>query len=331
MMEPIVHSGTRARAGYPQALRRLFIIFTLLLVGAYVATLLHTWQETFRDSRASLTHINSMLVQGLRSTMKSHEMVLIGLGGELVAQGALQEPEKGRTLIERMKAIDSGIAEFGLARPDGQLVLASDVTNSAPLPNLAHMPEIRESFLLSIVKKRIQIGRPHFMKNLDQWVSPVVVPIHDSTGKIVAVMAAGYPIENGATAWSNMTLPPYVTTVLLRKDGYLQHLYPMFPQKTPDDAYGGPAAAETLRQVMALTSASGFTSMYLPRLHGDFYLAYELIEEHGLFAATFTPRNVLLAYWLERIISPTALLFVYFLGSLWAYRRSALQQQKSRK
>jgi diguanylate cyclase (GGDEF)-like protein/PAS domain S-box-containing protein len=270
-----------------------------------------------------------MLVQGVRSTMKTHELVLLGLGGELVALGALQQPEKGRNLIERMKSIDPGIAGFGLARPDGQLVLVSNVTNSPSLPNLARMPETRDSFLQSIAKNHIQIGRPYFMKALEQWVSPVRVSIHDAKGKIAAVMTAGYPIENGSTAWSNMTLPPDVTTALLRKDGYLQHLYPMRQPVTQNQAYGGTVAAETLRQVMALTSASGFTSMYFPRLHGDFYLAYELIEEHSLFATTFTPRNAVLAHWLERAIAPTALLLIYFLGGLWAYRRSAVQYQRA--
>jgi diguanylate cyclase (GGDEF)-like protein/PAS domain S-box-containing protein len=329
MAEVIPRSDARASIGQPRALRSLFIVFTLLLVAAYLVTLLRTWQETLRDTRASLTHVNSMLVQGLRSTVKSHELVLLGLGGELVAQGTLQEPEKGRNLIERMKAIDSGIAEFGLARPDGQLVLVSNATNSASLPNLARSLETRENFLRSMAQKRIQIGRPYFMQALDQWVTPVCVPIQDSNGKIASVMTAAYPLEHGSTAWStNMTLPPYVTTVLLRKDGYLQHVYPMLPQFTPDKAYGGSVPSETLRQVMALTSVSGFTSMYFPRLQGYFYLAYELIEEHGLLAAAFMPRNAVLAHWFERIMAPTVLLLIYFFGSLWAYRRSAVQQQK---
>jgi len=57
-----------------------------------------------------------MLVQGVHSTMKSHELVLLGLAGT-GCQGALQQPENGRQLIERMKSIAPTIVGFGLARP----------------------------------------------------------------------------------------------------------------------------------------------------------------------------------------------------------------------
>lgn len=312
-------------AGHPQALRRLFFVFTALLVVAYVATLARSWQETLRDTRASLTHINSMLIQGVRSTMKTHELVLLGLGGELVAQGALQHPEKGRALIERMKAIDPGIAGFGLARPDGQLVLVSGVPDSASLPDLSARPETRDSFLQSIAQKRIQIGRPYFMEALKQWVSPIRVPIPDQKGNVIAVMTAGYSPVNGSTAWANMILPPEVETALLREDGYLQHYYPS-PQGPLDEIYGKPVAPETLGQVRAFPDTSGFTSIAFPRNLGRYYVSYERVAEYGLLAGAVVPRRAVVSQWLERAIAPTALLFVYLLGSLWAYRRFAMQQ-----
>ena len=324
----IAPSGTRESAGHPQALRRLFIVFISLSLAAYFAALIQNWREVINDTRASLTHINSMMVQGARSAMKTHELVLLGFGGELVARGALQHPENGRNLIEHMQAIDPEFAGFGLARPDGQLVLVSSVTNSAALLNLAKMPESRDSFLDCIAKDQIQIGRPYFMKALERWVSPIRVPIHDSKGNIVAVMTAGYPLDQGSDPWGNMTLPRTVETALLRDDGYLQHLYPK-SQWTMEQTYGTPVASETLKQVKTLSESSGFTSMYFSRRQGYFYVAYERLEEYGLYAAAFTSRSSVLALWLERSIVPTALLFIYFFGSLWAYRRSATQQNKA--
>ncbi len=317
-------SGTE----HPQALRRLFMIFTALLLVAYLAALARSWQETLRDTRASLTHINSMLVQGVRSTMKTHELVLLGLGGELLAQGALRQPENGRALIERMQAIDPGFAGFGLARPDGQLVLVSKVANGAPLPNLAKMPETRDSFLQSLAQKRIQLGRPYFMDALKQWVTPVRVPIYDQTGAAVAVMTAGYSPGNGATTWGNMTLPAGVETALLREDGYLQHYYPT-PQEPLEEIYGKPVAPETLGQARALPGESGFTSIDFPGKLGKYYASYERVAEYGLLAGTVVPRSMVVAQWVERIVAPTALLLICLLGGLWAYRRSVAQQQRA--
>lgn len=313
---------------HAHALRRLFMLFTVLMLGAYLAALLQNWQEALNDIRARLTHINSMLVQGVRSTMKTHELVLLGFGSELVAQGALNHPENGRKLIEQMKSIDPEFAGFGLAKPDGQLVLVSNVTNGVSLPNLAQLPESRDSFLQSIAKNHIQLGRPYFMKALESWVSPIRVPIHNTKREVIAVMTAGYYLEHGSAAWANMILPSNVETALLRDDGYLQHLYPRL-HETMEQTYGVPVASETLNQVKALQSNSGFATMYLPRRDEYFYAAYERLDEYGLYAASFVPRRAVLALWLERAIGPTLLLFIYFFSSLWAYRRSDTQQQSA--
>ena len=103
----------------------LFRALALLSLGLYVGAIALLWRETINDTRSTLGYINSMLVQGVRTTLKGHELVLRGLGGELFSLGALDEPERGRALIERMRKIDPGMAGFGLARPDGQLVLVS--------------------------------------------------------------------------------------------------------------------------------------------------------------------------------------------------------------
>lgn len=324
--EPISSINKRDSTEHSRGLWRLFIFFMFLMLLAYLAALLQNWRDTINDTRESLTHINSMLVQGVRSTMKTHELVLIDFGEELVARGALQHPENGLTLIQHMKSIDPEFVGFGLARPDGQLVLRSNVADSASLPNLTKMPESRDSFLECIAKDRIQLGRPYFMKALNRWVNPIRVPIHDAKGTIVAVMTADYQLDHGSTTWVNMALPPNVTTALLREDGYLQHFYPR-GQRTMEQTYGVPVAFEIISQVKAQADSSGFTANYFPRLHGNFYIAYERLEEVGLLAVSFVPRNVVVDVWLEREIVPTALFLVYFLGSVWAYRRSTKQQQ----
>jgi len=324
--ELVVPAGIRKMTGHSRALRHLFIVFTVLMLGAYLTALLQNWREAINDTRASLTHINSMLAEGVRSTMKTHELVLLGFGGELVAQGTLQYPENGRRLIDRMQAIDPGFAGFGLARPDGQLVLVSNVANGAHLPNLAHMPESRDSFLQSIARDSIQLGRPYYMDALKQWVSPIRVPIHNAQGKTVAVMTAGYTLEHGSTAWANMKLPEDVETALLRDDGFMQYLYPN-REWTMLQTYGTPIASGTVSQIRDLPGDSGFTSIYFQPRHEHFYMAYARLENYGLYAGSFIPRSAVLALWLDRNIIPTVLLFIYFFGSLWVYRRSYAQQQ----
>jgi diguanylate cyclase (GGDEF)-like protein/PAS domain S-box-containing protein len=310
-------------------LRRLFLVFSILLLAAYLLVLYQNWKGALDDTRITLAHVNSAQVQGVRFTLKAHELVLRGLGTELFLQGALSHPEKGRGLIERMRNIDTGLVGLGLARPDGQLVLVSGVKDNAALPNLLVSAETRESFLTVLKSDHLQTGRAYFIKILSQWATPIRVSIHEQSGKVVAVMTAGYGIEAGSAGWSNMTLPPDTQSVLLRDDGYLQYAYPKPVNMTLQQLYGEPAPDTTLDQVAALTDKSGFAEFYFKRLQGYFYVSYQRIEEYGLLSAAFTPKRAVVGLWLERMLAPTALLLLYFIGGVWAYRRSALQQEQA--
>jgi len=71
------------------------------------------------DAENQLKYVNRMLAQGSRNTLSAHELVLRGLGEELLYVGADTDPERGRRLIERMLKIDTGMAGFGCrARTD---------------------------------------------------------------------------------------------------------------------------------------------------------------------------------------------------------------------
>ena len=129
-------------------LRGLFRALTLLFLAAYIGAVVHLWQHNLSETRSSLAYINSMLVQGARTTLKGHELVLRGLGHELVRLGSLNDPELGRELIERMQLIDPGMAGLGLARADGQLVLVSGIGPGEPLPSLGQRPAVEPGHLL---------------------------------------------------------------------------------------------------------------------------------------------------------------------------------------
>jgi diguanylate cyclase (GGDEF)-like protein/PAS domain S-box-containing protein len=208
-------------------------------------------------------------------------------------------------------------------------VLVSGVKGKVALPNLLASADTRESFLAALKSDHLHTGRSYFMKLLGQWATPIRVPIRDHLGKVVAVMTAGYGIEAGSAGWSNMTLPPDTSVVLLRDDGYLQYAFPMPKSMTLQQLYGEPAADTTLKQVAALKAKSGFEEFYFKRLQGYYYTSYQRIEEYGLLSAAFTPRSAIISLWLERMIAPTALLLLYFIGGVWAYRRSAWQQERA--
>lgn len=302
-------------------LRSLFIVLLGFLVLTYLIAVFWHWADARRDAETQLRYINSILVQNTRTTLKNYELVLESAGSELVAAGALENPERGRALAERLHAIDPGMTGFGLARPDGQLVLVSGVASGQPLPDLAQAPETRDSFRKSLQTGHIQPGRPYYMPALGKWGIPVRTPVTDGAGRTVAVMTAGYAIEGGTMLLANAVLPPRTLTALLRDDGYLQYVYPLpagIGNEAANHSYSRRITEETRRQLLALEAPSGTTLIYLPRLRGWFLLAYQRIDEYGLNAGALTPLHAVLLNWVQRLLLPTALLGAFLLSAIWA-------------
>ncbi len=313
-------------------MRGLFLALAGFILLTYFIAAVQDWVEAKRDAETRLLYIKSTLVHNTRTTLKNYELVLRGLGSELVAQGALQSPARGRELIERMKSIDPGMAGLGLARPDGQLVLVSGIPDGKPLPDLSSQPETSDSFRASVVSGHLQLGRPYYMKPLKVWVNPVRVPIIDRAGQTVAVMTAGYSIEGGTTLLAPAALPPDIQMALLRDDDYFQYLYPqpVGPRQEELQAwYGQPVHPEIIRQLDGNRFDHGVMTIDFPRNGGLHYLAYERMGEYGLRANVSVPWRTIEIDWLQRMIVPSLLLLAFLLGGTWVYRRSLALQARS--
>ncbi|MBI1423244.1 MAG: EAL domain-containing protein [Gammaproteobacteria bacterium] len=312
-------------------LRNLFRILMLLLLAAYLGLLIYLWNSTLDKTRDDLAYTNSFLVQAVRATLKQHELILRGMGSVLLADGALDNPENGREFITRMKQLDPGIVGFGLSRPDGQLVLISGLSTKN-LPNLIHNAESQDSFREALTSDHLRTGRAYFFKPLADWVVPIRVAIRDKTGKVSAVMSAGYSIENATTAWSNVTLLPQVKIALVGNDGYLRYGSPLpggEKQQVLEKLFGTQIDANVQKQVASITKDHAFVEMFLPNSGGDNYVAYTRIPEYGLHAAAFMTRSVVITHWLQSAAVPTALMSLILISGLFAYQRAVQQQTRA--
>lgn len=310
----------------------LFRVLTLLTLFAYIGVVAYLWHQNLSETRSNLAYINSMLVQGVRTTLKGHEFVLRGLGHELVRLGSLDDPEQGRELIERMRLIDPGMAGFGLARADGQLVLVSGIGAGKPLPSLAQRPEARDSFAEALESTNLRTGRPYYFESLGRWVVPIRVAIRDTSGPILAVMTAGYTIDGATTAWTDLTLPPKVSVGLMRDDGYMLYKQPLplLPRAEALEAvYGKEQKRNTLQSAADLGPDSDFAALSLPEPAGPSYIAYAHIPEYGLHAGAYIQNSAVIQGWLRRLLAPTALLLLFLVGGVLAYRRANEQQASS--
>ena len=308
------------------SLRQLLFAFSALILCAYLVTLYQNWKSALSETQKNLTYINSTQVQGVNYTLKSTEILLKNLGENLVNEGALTSPEKGRETIERVKKNATNTVGLALARPDGQLILVSGFRKNTPLPNLLHSPDSHDSFLQTINTQHVQMGRPYFIKLLGQWAVPIRTPIYNNSGALVAVMIAGYSITASSTGWANINFPPHVISALLRDDGYLQFIYSDLYQST-QELYSSPLPDTTLKQAAAINDDKGFMSIYLPRFKEIHYLAYQRIAEYGLLSTAAIPRSAVIALWLEKMIAPSAFLLFYLIASFWTYQKTKVKQK----
>ncbi|KAB2325557.1 EAL domain-containing protein [Betaproteobacteria bacterium SCN1] len=314
---------------HSKPLRGLFYLMAGFLLIAYCGAVARHWIETRRDAEASLHYLNTTLVQNTRTTLRNYGLILRGIGTELVEKGTLDTPENGLALFERIRSIDPGMAGFGLARTDGQLILVSGIPPGAPLPNLVQQSETRESFLKSLQTGKLEIGRPYYMTLLKEWVIPVRVPLLDAQGGPTAVMTAGYPIEGGHSLLANATLPPNTATMLLRDDGYMQYFHPLPPGRRERILYGcftRKAAPSTLERLSAQNPSKDSLLLNMPNLGGWHLVVHERIPEYGLNASALVPLGALLHEWLQRLIAPTLLFAAFLLGATLVYRRAVRRQ-----
>ena len=60
-------------------IQALFSNTLLLGAAAYIAVMVFAWHLVLGNTEDSLKHINSMLTQGVRTTLKGHELILVDL------------------------------------------------------------------------------------------------------------------------------------------------------------------------------------------------------------------------------------------------------------
>jgi diguanylate cyclase (GGDEF)-like protein/PAS domain S-box-containing protein len=305
----------------------LYSILVVLALAAYVFAAVGNWREARRDLENGLIHENRLLAQAVRATMVTHAVMLKAVGEGLLRLGALEQPERGRDFIDAMQRSDPGMAGFGLARADGQLLLVSGVPAGRALPNLMATPETRDSFAAVLEARSMQAGRPYFMKQLGQWVIPIRQPFHDAAGKPLAVMNAGYRIEGGTAAWARLTTGPDVTVLLLRTDGYRQYQHPlpgMLSEALLGRMYGKPVDASLIEGLRRLPRDEGVTEL---EFDGRQVLAaYRRLNEHGLYAVTMRPAASVWNAGAAAVLAPTLWLLGYLLAAYAIYRHARQRQ-----
>jgi len=316
----------------PQSLEKLslrpvryfFAFFIGFGILASIAFLYNSFRVTEHDYHQKLTFLNQLEMQDTEMTFEQYETLLRITGNRLVEAGVDQDPELGRLAIESMKTINKCLVAFGIAHPDGQLLLVSTIPKGAPLPNLLHQKESRAGFNEMLESQHLVLGRTYRMKPLTDWTIPMRVALRDEvSGDVHHVMAAGLPLDTQTSLWTHTSLDDGIVTTVVRGDGYIQ-------SKSPQDEcfeklFLQPLSADTMalleKAIANPQSGVTFTSGMLA--------AINYLPKYDLYIITEEPIKNLYAEWAKNstpmilvLLATGALGFVVFRFISRLYQRA---------
>ncbi len=245
-MEHTIEEETRFSATAPRSrglqVRRIYGATLFLMTGAFLLFAVSSWLETRQSALKELAHASRMMRDSTAAVLAHQESMLRVLGRRLEDLGALHAPAEGRRLMDLMLSLNEVVAGFGLARPDGQLVLVSGVPPDHPLPNLLEQEASHAGLMEALDHDGMVVGRTYWFPLLERWLIPVRIALRDTRGDAVLVMAAGIDIDAETAMWNAIDIKPGMEVMVLRDDGFAQLVLPAgLPERAV--TYGAPVAA----------------------------------------------------------------------------------------
>jgi len=181
----------------------LIIIGLAILITSIYSTSKHIENEYIQKQKALLKTSSAAIY----STFIQQEMLLDILGEQLTQNENYKSLDKSRKILDNLLILDSPIAAFGLAKPNGELyVTSSNLKDIKKLPNLLEKKETKESFKYALDKDYMVVGRTYYHKVLESLVIPIRKAIKDKSGNTIAVMTAGINVNKAFNTIPKSTL-----------------------------------------------------------------------------------------------------------------------------
>lgn len=290
------------------------VIVTFVIIATCTLTYL-SWEDSKNHRVTDLNHINRIVSQSMLSTFHHQESILKTLGQNLLHNKVNKNPENGRYIIEEMMKINKGMAGFGLARSDGQLIIVSKIPQGKKLPNLTHNQQSKNSFLKTLRSNTMQIGQTYFMKQLNKWVIPIRARIIDREGNIPLVMTAGLNIDGGETSWNSFELDKEMTVQIVRKDGYTQFQNPA-PKDKFESIYRTKLSQTFLNQIfnLELNDKNLITiDSFLNSNNQKMLSVVSYLKDYGLYTIVSTPYSALDFHLKKEIVRNSTIMIMIIL------------------
>ncbi|HHC71569.1 MAG TPA: bifunctional diguanylate cyclase/phosphodiesterase [Thiotrichales bacterium] len=313
-----------------------FVGATSLLLG--VAVLFLQWRNIEEEVSLELSSANDQIINSLQMVMRKYETLLEVLGERLLELEGLRDSPRARELIDRLLQRNPELAGFGLADPEGNLILTTQNLDRSRVPNLALDPRTSDTFSKALDAERMVIGRTYHLPTAGGWIIPMRYPLRDGEGRVVAVITTGLRLGAGESLWSKDSVPAPIRFAVIREDMYRQYgSYISGPEM--EAYYASPISQRVLeiydrllaRQGLSITSRPEEGSkvhLYAPDFRGNWgRVCIGYTSLYGYYTLTAMPLTEVLLRFSRQALWTLGLLLI-FNGLLYLIFRAAIRQQR---
>ena len=178
--------------------QNIWIIYIVFLLGGSLLAgkvALIRWSSIVDHYEQQHIHRAEQVAYAVKAVFSSHEMLLDVLGQQLLREHTDLTIPQSPQLLDELLQINPTVLGFGLARPDGQLVLVNSSQNKKLLPNLLTQKTSRDSFQQALNSDVMVPGRTYYLHALGDWGIPLRKALRNDQGEAIAVMTAGIHIS----------------------------------------------------------------------------------------------------------------------------------------
>lgn len=308
---------------YP-AIRNMRLGFKLLAVFFIIFLVSYTWlswQGVKKDQSNELSSIAELSGNALDSYFSHYEHSFKALSQELIDEHGSINLTHSHLLLKRLLQANPDLRTANITRPDGQMLVSSEVLPGNALPSMANTPSFimgRDDLLKGV---DFNIGRPIYGPLAKGWVIPLRYAVRDNKGGLLYIFAASLSLSQQQSFWHDLTLPVNTALGLLRDDAYLISRYPDIGKVDIEELYGKPRTGILVEHLSQQAfPARGNVEGYNSVAKKNFLFSFRRLSHYPVTLFVATPISTVYTTWWQQVWFTYLLLSLFILGSYVVYR-----------
>lgn len=294
-------------------------LLLLVLVGLF------TWQGWRTDRADQLQQLRTVAELVERATDRyfmQQQLALGELANVLVAEGELNDAQRGHRLLLQFKNRHSELQGMHLLALDGKFLASSEAARVDQLPRVSTQRNFADIVANTQPGQPMELARPLFGPVSQRWVLPLRYAVRNASGDLHAFLVASAPVELVQSFWSDAPVVRNAAVALLRDDGYLINRYPLPDGARDEDVYGQPRTGA----VVAYLRENGYprrgTVEGRSSLMGSEHVSVFVRLQHFPVTLLVTmPKQRMVLNWWERAAAPLLLMATLAAAGLLVFHR----------